>query len=38
MIDIEAITATHLDGQIATQVVPEAPDDTSEVWGEGDAD
>ncbi len=32
MIDVEAITTTYLDGQIATQVVPEAPDDTSEAW------
>lgn len=32
MIDVEAITTTFLDGQIATQVVPEAPDDTSEAW------
>lgn len=32
MIDCELVTTTYLDGQLSTQVVPEAPDDTSEAW------
>ena len=32
MIDCELVTTTYLDGQLSTQVVPEAPDDSSEAW------